>query len=60
MLDIYRNSIAHFLATPRCLARSLLRGATEKELREDQDGRHDGLRASHSFLRGGRAILSQR
>ncbi len=34
-LDIYRNSIAHYLATASCLARSLLAGSTDKELRED-------------------------
>jgi glycerol-3-phosphate O-acyltransferase len=34
-LDIYRNSIVHYLATPSFLARKLLRGATAKELRED-------------------------
>ena len=34
-LDLYRNSIVHYLAAPSFLARTLLRGATEKELRED-------------------------
>jgi glycerol-3-phosphate O-acyltransferase len=42
-LDIYRNSIAHFLATPSCLARSLLHGASEKELEEDVSTWHDLL-----------------
>jgi glycerol-3-phosphate O-acyltransferase len=42
-LDIYRNSIAHFLATPSCLARTLLRGASEKELGEDLAFWHDLL-----------------
>ncbi|MBW2233269.1 MAG: 1-acyl-sn-glycerol-3-phosphate acyltransferase [Deltaproteobacteria bacterium] len=34
-LDIYRNSIVHYLAVPSFLARQLLRGATRKELEED-------------------------
>jgi glycerol-3-phosphate O-acyltransferase len=34
-LDIYRNSIVHFLAMPSVLARRILRGGTMKELRED-------------------------
>ncbi len=34
-LDLYRNSVVHFLATPSFLARDVLRGATEKELREN-------------------------
>ncbi len=34
-LDIYRNSIAHYLASPSLLARLLLRGSGEKELQED-------------------------
>jgi len=34
-LDLYRNSIAHYLATPSLMARRLLTGATRKELRED-------------------------
>ncbi len=34
-LDIYRNSIVHFLATPSILARRLLLGASSKELQED-------------------------
>jgi glycerol-3-phosphate O-acyltransferase len=34
-LDLYRNSIVHYLAAPSFLARRLLRGATMKELRED-------------------------
>jgi glycerol-3-phosphate O-acyltransferase len=34
-LDIYRNSIVHYLATPSFLARALLRGGTREELRED-------------------------
>jgi glycerol-3-phosphate O-acyltransferase len=42
-IDIYRNSIAHFLATPSCLARTLLRGASEKEMREDLDAWQDLL-----------------
>jgi len=35
VLDLYRNSILHFLAAPSFLARRLLRGATREELRED-------------------------
>jgi len=35
VLDLYRNSILHFLAAPSFLARRLLRGATLDELRED-------------------------
>jgi glycerol-3-phosphate O-acyltransferase len=42
-LDIYRNSIAHFLATPACLARSILAGSSEKELREDLATWHELL-----------------
>jgi glycerol-3-phosphate O-acyltransferase len=34
-LDLYRNSIAQYLSTPSVLARSLLRGASRKELAED-------------------------
>jgi glycerol-3-phosphate O-acyltransferase len=34
-LDLYRNSIVHYLAAPSFLARRVLRGATLKELRED-------------------------
>ena len=34
-LDLYRNSIVHYLAAPSFLARRLLRGASLKELRED-------------------------
>ncbi len=34
-LDLYRNSLAHYLAAPSFLARSLLTGAGEKELHED-------------------------
>jgi glycerol-3-phosphate O-acyltransferase len=34
-LDLYRNSIVHYLATPSFLARGLLMGASLKELRED-------------------------
>jgi glycerol-3-phosphate O-acyltransferase len=34
-LDIYRNSIVHFLATPSFLARGLMMGASLKELREE-------------------------
>jgi len=34
-LDIYRNSIFHFLAAPSFLARGLLRGGTPKDLAED-------------------------
>jgi glycerol-3-phosphate O-acyltransferase len=60
-LDIYRNSIAHFLATPSCLARTLLRGASEKELRDDVQAWHEllyreffvpgGVRLEESFQR---------
>jgi len=35
VLDLYRNAILHFLAAPSFLARRLLRGATQSELRED-------------------------
>jgi len=34
-LDIYRNSIAHYLAAPSILSRSLLRGVRPDELRDD-------------------------
>jgi len=34
-LDIYRNSVVHYLAIPSVLARSLRSGATAKELVED-------------------------
>jgi glycerol-3-phosphate O-acyltransferase len=42
-LDIYRNSIAHYLATASCLARSVLAGSSEKELREDVSTWHELL-----------------
>lgn len=35
VLDIYRNGILHFLAPPSFLARRLLAGASEDELRDD-------------------------
>jgi glycerol-3-phosphate O-acyltransferase len=35
VLDIYRNAILHFLAPPSFLARRLLQGGTQEELRED-------------------------
>ena len=34
-LDLYRNSVLHFLAAPSFLARSLLRGAGAERLQED-------------------------
>ncbi|HVN40508.1 MAG TPA: 1-acyl-sn-glycerol-3-phosphate acyltransferase [Myxococcota bacterium] len=34
-LDLYRNSVLHFLAAPSFLARSLLRGATTEALQAD-------------------------
>ncbi len=37
-LDLYRNAIVHFLATPSQIARRLGLGATMKELREDLSG----------------------
>jgi len=42
-LDIYRNSIVHYLAAPSILARSLLRGGTAKEVVEDLAGWLDVL-----------------
>jgi glycerol-3-phosphate O-acyltransferase len=42
-LDIYRNSIVHYLAVPSFLARQLLRGASQKELREDLEFWLDAL-----------------
>ncbi len=42
-LDIYRNSIAHYLATPSCLARSILAGSTPKELQEEVSTWHELL-----------------
>jgi glycerol-3-phosphate O-acyltransferase len=42
-LDIYRNSIAHFLAAPSFMARRLARGATAAELREDLAAWQDAL-----------------
>jgi len=54
-LDIYRNSIAHFLATPSCLARTLLRGASEKELREDLEAWHE-LLYREFFVPGGEPL----
>ena len=42
-LDIYRNSIAHYLATASCLARSILAGSAGKELREDVSVWHELL-----------------
>jgi glycerol-3-phosphate O-acyltransferase len=35
VLDLYRNGILHFMAAPSFLARRLLVGATQDELRED-------------------------
>jgi len=35
VLDIYRNAILHFLAPPSFLARRLLAGGTQEQLRED-------------------------
>ena len=40
-LDIYRNSISHYLATASFLARSILRGASDKEVREDAETWHE-------------------
>ncbi len=37
-LDLYRNSVLHFLATPSFLSRRLQRGGTESELRQDLAG----------------------
>jgi len=37
-LDLYRNSIVHYLATPSILARRLLVGGSPKEIREDLEG----------------------
>jgi len=34
-LDLYRNSVVHYLAAPSILARRLLRGGSPKELREE-------------------------
>ncbi len=42
-LDIYRNSIAHYLATASCLARSILAGSSDKELRDDLATWHELL-----------------
>ena len=36
-LDVYRNVLFHFLATPSVMARRLLRGGTQSELRDDLD-----------------------
>jgi len=40
-LDIYRNSITHYLATASFLARSILRSASDKEVREDAAAWHE-------------------
>jgi glycerol-3-phosphate O-acyltransferase len=37
-LDLYRNSVLHFLAVPSFLSRRLQAGGTEAELREDLEG----------------------
>jgi glycerol-3-phosphate O-acyltransferase len=58
-LDIYRNSISHFLATPSLLARSLLRGSTEKELDEDFEAWHEILYREF-FVPGGAALAASR
>jgi len=47
-LDIYRNSIAHYLAAPSLLARGILRGRSRKELREDLAAWQDVL--YHEFF----------
>jgi len=51
-LDMYRNGIAHFLLTPSLLARRLLSGATDKELREDLDAWQDLLYHEYFSPRG--------
>ena len=35
VLDLYRNSIVHYLALPSFLSRSLLRGSSAEEITED-------------------------
>jgi glycerol-3-phosphate O-acyltransferase len=42
-LEMYRNSIAHFLAAASFMARRLRRGATARELREDLAAWQDAL-----------------
>jgi glycerol-3-phosphate O-acyltransferase len=51
-LDIYRNSICQFLATPSILARRLLRGGTRKELRDDLAGWYELLHQDYFAPRG--------
>lgn len=58
-LDIYRNSIAHFLATPSLLARSVLRGSTQKELDDDLIAWHEILYREF-FVPQGAALLASR
>lgn len=42
-LDLYRNSIGHYLATSSILARALLAGGSPKEIHEELDGWQDLL-----------------
>ncbi len=58
-LDIYRNSITHFLATPSLLARSVLRGSTQKELEDDLPAWHEILYREF-FVPGGEALVASR
>ena len=56
-LDIYRNSITHFLATPSLLALSLLRGSTQKELDDDFEAWHEILYREF-FVPGGDVLAA--
>lgn len=58
-LDIYRNSITHFLATPSLLARSVLRGSSQKELEDDLQAWHEMLYREF-FVPGGEALVASR
>ena len=50
-LDLYRNTIVHFLAAPSFMARLLLSGATQKELREASSFWQDLLYREYFTLR---------
>jgi glycerol-3-phosphate O-acyltransferase len=56
-LDLYRNSVLHFLAAPSFLARSLLRGASAERLREDL-GLWLGLFGRELFVNRGEVLAA--
>jgi glycerol-3-phosphate O-acyltransferase len=58
VLDLYRNSILHFLAAPSFLARRLLRGASERELIAEVGDWMD-LFARELFVDRGQVLAAQ-